>query len=114
VPGHSRRYTVFSRGTPVMPHGPDSSDNRHPNPRVNTAAFCPFDTREVGGVPFRVATLESACDWLLSEAVPRKAAVNVRLANAYNVALANQHPRYRALLAGGGINFPDGTPVVWF
>ncbi|MDF0530640.1 WecB/TagA/CpsF family glycosyltransferase [Tsukamurella sp. 8F] len=38
----------------------------------------------------------------------------VRLSNAYCVALANQDPEYRAVLAGPGWNFPDGAPVAYF
>ncbi|WP_141677848.1 WecB/TagA/CpsF family glycosyltransferase [Microbacterium oleivorans] len=35
----------------------------------------------------------------------------VRLANAYNVALASRDRDYRELLNAGGMNYPDGAPV---
>lgn len=73
-----------------------------------------FPVIDVGGVPFQVTTLEDACDWLLaSAATPRRAGLNVRLANAYNVALASEDSGYKGLLTEQGVNFPDGTPVVW-
>lgn len=68
----------------------------------------------VGGVPFQVTTLDDASEWLLTSAGPRHEGLNVRLANAYNVALANKDASYGELLAHHGVNFPDGTPVMWF
>ena len=73
-----------------------------------------FAQREVAGIPFSVASLNVVTDWLLTEAAAQHLAVNVRLANAYNVALADTDDAYAALLVNHGINFPDGTPVVWF
>lgn len=73
-----------------------------------------FAHREVAGVPFAVSTLDGAVKWLIDEAAPQGLAVNVRLANAYNVALADNDPEYSKLLRDHGINFPDGTPVVWY
>lgn len=73
-----------------------------------------FPVTDVGGIPFQVATLEDACDWLLTSAIPLRTGLNVRLANAYNVALASHDSRYKRVLTGDGVNFPDGTPVVWF
>ncbi|TXK15411.1 WecB/TagA/CpsF family glycosyltransferase [Microbacterium saccharophilum] len=79
-------------------------------PPVNHA----FETRTVGSIPFCVASPEDATTWLLDAEDRRAAPVNVRLANAYNVALADRDPSYRQLLVEEGVNFPDGTPVVWF
>lgn len=79
-----------------------------------TPANSPFVSVNVGDVPFRVATIESASAWLLLEAAPSRLAINVRLANAYNVALAGTDSAYGDLLRTEGVNFPDGTPVVWF
>jgi N-acetylglucosaminyldiphosphoundecaprenol N-acetyl-beta-D-mannosaminyltransferase len=73
-----------------------------------------FAHRVVAGVPFAVSSLDETVDWLLAEAAPQRIPVNVRLANAYNVALADEDPEYAALLSDHGINFPDGTPVVWY
>lgn len=72
-----------------------------------------FVSREVAGVPFAVASLDEAVEWLITEAAPNRLPVNVRLANAYNVALAAGDASYRKLLSAHGVNFPDGTPVVW-
>jgi len=72
----------------------------------------PFEVARVGGVPFQAATLEEASDWVLRAAASGDA-LNVRLANAFNVALADKHPSYKQLLSSAGVNFPDGTPVVW-
>ncbi|PYE20198.1 N-acetylglucosaminyldiphosphoundecaprenol N-acetyl-beta-D-mannosaminyltransferase [Williamsia limnetica] len=47
------------------------------------------------------------------DAGARGESIPVRLSNAYCVALASADQDYRALLNAGGINFPDGTPVVW-
>ncbi|MDN4484182.1 WecB/TagA/CpsF family glycosyltransferase [Demequina lignilytica] len=73
----------------------------------------PFETRLVGHVPFGVASPPEIAHWLISSAIPRRLAVNVRLANAFNVALADQQGEYRHLLATGGVNFADGAPVAW-
>lgn len=71
-------------------------------------------TISVGRVPFQVSDIETATRWLLTTAVPRREGVSVRLANAYTVALASRDPSYLAALTTTGVNFPDGTPVVWF
>lgn len=73
-----------------------------------------FDASNVGGVPFLVSSPDEASDWLISVAAVERIPVNVRLANAYNVALASKDSAYRRLLTDQGMNFPDGTPVVWF
>lgn len=74
----------------------------------------PFLVSHVGGVAFQRCTPEQAVQWLISDVIPNQTPVNVRLGNAYNVALAHKDDRYRRLLTHGGVNFPDGTPVVWF
>ena len=74
----------------------------------------PFDVSIVGGIPFQVTDLKRASQWLIHDASPRHLAVNIRLANAYNVALAADDDSYRNVLVEQGINFPDGKPVVWF
>jgi N-acetylglucosaminyldiphosphoundecaprenol N-acetyl-beta-D-mannosaminyltransferase len=66
----------------------------------------------VGKVPFVATDLEGATEYIVkiaSEKIP----VSVRLSNAYCVALASKDEQYAALLTDGGVNFPDGTPVVW-
>lgn len=73
-----------------------------------------FPVVTVAQVPFRVATLEGASDWIIDAANNRRTHPNVRLANAYNVALANKDAEYGRLLVNEGVNFPDGAPVVWF
>ncbi|WP_295835794.1 WecB/TagA/CpsF family glycosyltransferase [uncultured Microbacterium sp.] len=74
-----------------------------------------FDLVEVGGIPFAVANLRQTVHWIARRAISRSGGVNVRFANAWNVALANDDSDYmRLLLQSNSINFPDGTPVVWF
>lgn len=71
-----------------------------------------FERTLVGTVPFEVTNLQSAIDYVVNEALARTP-VPVRLANAYCVAVASKDLKYRGLLSGEGVNFPDGTPVVW-
>lgn len=73
-----------------------------------------FPVITVARVPFQVTTLENAADWLIESATERRRHPNVRLANAYNVALAQTDADYGALLIDEGLNFPDGAPVAWF
>lgn len=71
-------------------------------------------TIEVGEIPFHVSSPSDASDWLRS-AASRKVPVSVRFANAYCVALASKDEGYKTVLTDPrGVNFPDGTPVVWF
>lgn len=74
----------------------------------------PFPSVTVAQVPFAVTSLDSAVQWLLEDAAPQRLAINIRLANAYTVSIAQGDPNYRELLISQGLNFPDGTPVVWF
>ncbi|MBN9202350.1 MAG: WecB/TagA/CpsF family glycosyltransferase [Microbacterium chocolatum] len=83
-------------------------------PQPFTEKFAELEVRYVGGIPFVVSTLNDAVEWLISFAAPKGLGVNVRLANAYNVALASSDPNYAQLLKESGMNFPDGTPVAWF
>jgi N-acetylglucosaminyldiphosphoundecaprenol N-acetyl-beta-D-mannosaminyltransferase len=71
-----------------------------------------FSTLQVAGIPFAVTNPKKAADWVLS-AASTHSAVAVRLSNAYCVALASEDDKYRQILLDEGINFPDGTPVVW-
>jgi N-acetylglucosaminyldiphosphoundecaprenol N-acetyl-beta-D-mannosaminyltransferase len=72
-----------------------------------------FPVAYVGGIPFAIADLASAVAWLQTAAL-RGDSISVRLANAYCVSLAEKDRTYRAVLTDSGVNFPDGTPVVWF
>ena len=67
----------------------------------------------VGTVPFDVTTLSGGVSRVISAALASEP-ISIRLSNAYCVALASQDVEYQALLNGPGLNFPDGTPVVWF
>lgn len=69
--------------------------------------------RLVGGVPFQVTSLQRTAEWVLSLATGPRRALNVRFLNAWNVALAHRDAEYRLLLTRQGVNFPDGSPVVW-
>lgn len=79
-----------------------------------TQPLTTFPVVHVAGVPFHATSLEDAAESILKMASERSAYPNVRLANAYNVALAKEDPSYGALLTQEGVNLPDGTPVVWF
>lgn len=85
-------------------------------PAVPSESEHPFDTIDVGGIPFAATRLQGAADWLISHAANRHTknrGTSVRLANAYCVALANRDARYGGLLKTSGVNFPDGAPVQW-
>ncbi|WP_415976060.1 WecB/TagA/CpsF family glycosyltransferase [Rhodococcus sp. 077-4] len=66
----------------------------------------------VGSVPFEVTTLRRASQLVIENGM-QKRGVSIRLANAFCVARAAEDAEYDRLLNGPGINFPDGTPVVW-
>lgn len=72
-----------------------------------------FPTSYVGTVPFASTNLQRATSFVIDAAVNRLA-LPIRLSNAYCVALAGSDRTYRELLNGNGVNFPDGTPVIWF
>lgn len=74
----------------------------------------PFAVSRVGGVPFQSTTFAEAVAWVVDVAANDHLAVNVRLANAWNVALADKNASYHDLLSKYGVNFPDGAPVAWF
>lgn len=67
----------------------------------------------VGKVPFHATSLQSAVSRVTAAAHSREP-ISIRLSNAYCVALAAKDDNYSRLLNSHGINFPDGTPVVWF
>lgn len=66
----------------------------------------------VGLVPFSALTPMDAVNYVLESSSVRKPTA-VRLSNAYCVAIASRDADYAKLLNGSGVNFPDGTPVVW-
>ncbi|MEH3154983.1 MAG: WecB/TagA/CpsF family glycosyltransferase [Gordonia paraffinivorans] len=63
----------------------------------------------VGTVPVAVTVIGEVVDHLVT--VPSRAGEAIRLISAKEVAEASVDPDYRHLLAGDGINIPDGTPV---
>lgn len=67
---------------------------------------------DVADVPFAVTSLDDAVEHVL-DAAGRGVGQNLRFANAYCLALAHRDDDYHRVLASDGINFPDGTPVVW-
>lgn len=67
---------------------------------------------EVGRIPFRRIEFRDAVSLIVELAVCARP-MAVRLANAYCVASAASDRSYAALLSQGGINLPDGQPVVW-
>ncbi|MDV8055981.1 WecB/TagA/CpsF family glycosyltransferase [Rhodococcus sp. IEGM 1343] len=72
-----------------------------------------FPTSYVGTVPFASTDLNGAASFVIDSA-QKQVSIPIRLSNAYCVALAGNDGNYSRLLNGRGVNFPDGTPVVWF
>lgn len=73
-----------------------------------------FETDSVGGVTFVRADVKQTSRWIIEELARGKAGINVRLANAYNVALASKSQSYAAVLGDArGVNLPDGSPIAW-
>jgi len=71
-----------------------------------------FETDSVGGVVFARADVEQVSRWLTHDLASDGVGINLRLANAYNIALASKSSSYAAILADSrGINLPDGSPV---
>lgn len=66
----------------------------------------------VGRVPFRVASVRRATEQIIDSALGAEP-ISVRFSNSYCVALASKDEQYAAVLSGSGVNYPDGTPVVW-
>ncbi|WP_307096260.1 WecB/TagA/CpsF family glycosyltransferase [Rhodococcus sp. SORGH_AS_0301] len=64
-------------------------------------------------MPFEVTSLTKATSTVMALARDQSAQP-IRLANAYCVAAANSDDTYMEILRGPGMNFPDGSPVVWF
>ena len=89
--------------------------NAVPEPRSERLHGADFEVVDVGGIPFTVADPQRTVRWIVDLAMSRRGGINVRFANAWNVALASDDPTYkRLLLQPDCVNFPDGTPVVWF
>jgi len=89
--------------------------NANPERQSGSHDRSDFDLVNVGGIPFAVADLQQTVRWIVDRALSRRGGINVRFANAWNVALAGEDSAYKRLLVQPGcLNFPDGTPVVWF
>ncbi|MGY4783670.1 WecB/TagA/CpsF family glycosyltransferase [Rhodococcus opacus] len=71
-----------------------------------------LERRGVGHIPFGVTTLQGATQTVIEAAV-KGVPMPIRLSNAYCVALASTDEKYRAVMNGPGVNFPDGTPIPW-
>lgn len=87
-----------------------------PTEKVFTAGLAlRHDQHRVGGVAFTVATLDSAVDQLLRDAVDesRSRGWSVRLANAYSVVVADEDVQYAEVLNGVGATYADGAPIEW-
>lgn len=68
-------------------------------------------TRPLAGIPLQMATPETAAKWVCQMAVGDLGPVDVHLANAYTIALADGDSDFRAVLTGAVANFPDGRPL---
>lgn len=72
------------------------------------------DRRDVGGLDFTVIPLDEAVDLVVGLGMappPGSPGFAVHFGNAYNVALANANPEYRALLQRADLLASDGMPV---
>jgi N-acetylglucosaminyldiphosphoundecaprenol N-acetyl-beta-D-mannosaminyltransferase len=72
-----------------------------------------FATRQVAGIPIVMTNSTDAAIWICGEAQSKRGAgIDVHLANAYTVALAESDASFRESLVGGVV-FPDGKPLAW-
>ncbi|WP_191834795.1 WecB/TagA/CpsF family glycosyltransferase [Gordonia ajococcus] len=69
-------------------------------------------TAEVAGVPLQVTSEHEAVKTIIGLAL-NHSPTPVRFCNAHTIASADANETYRSSLQSRGINFPDGTPVVW-
>lgn len=73
-----------------------------------------IETDSVGGVTFVRSDVERISSWLTGNLACSGAGINLRLANAYNVALASKSRFYASVMSDPrGVNLPDGTPIAW-
>ena len=92
-------------------HDAGQYDAARPDQQIPTLLQLP--RANVGPIPFRVATFDTAVAAVLA-AAQRRVGVPVHFANAYTVALADTDPAYLALFTGSDVAvFSDGVPVVW-
>ncbi len=80
---------------------------------MNAETPPPVPRRPVGRVEFTVVPFEDAVTMVVDDGGDLRVGRAVHFANAYSIALADRHPDYAEILAGGDIVFPDGAPVVW-
>ncbi len=90
-----------------------SDDAAGSAPRPSAPPGWDAEIRFVGSLPFHVGHLDDVVDWVVTVAARNHLPINARFLNAWNVALARKDADYRRLLMQRGINFPDGTPIVW-
>lgn len=64
------------------------------------------------GVRVDPRSMQAAADQVLAAAADGRA-LAVHLVNAYTLSLAARDPSFAALLDRGGLNLPDGMPLVW-
>ena len=68
----------------------------------------------MAGLRIQVTTLGEAVNSILAKSLESlDDGCPVRFINAYSLALSVRHDEYRSILAGPGVNFPDGAPVAW-
>lgn len=84
------------------------------NRRTSYAVARPLAVVPCAGVPITACTREEAADEVVRLAASGlDRGIAVHLCNAYTLALADLSSDLKALLRGGGLNFPDGKSVVW-
>lgn len=73
-----------------------------------------FTTRRLAGVPIAMTTSSDAALWVCDTAGSSlTGGVDIHLANAYTIALAESDLSFRSTLLNGAVVFPDGKPLAW-
>jgi len=71
-------------------------------------------TRRLAGIPVVMTTANHAARWVVSRAQAHTSdGIDVHLANAYTLALAESDTTFRDTLINGPVVFPDGKPLAW-
>jgi N-acetylglucosaminyldiphosphoundecaprenol N-acetyl-beta-D-mannosaminyltransferase len=69
-------------------------------------------TGTLNGISVEKTSLDDAVAMLVRGVSSHAPAQALRLVNSYTFALADTDPAYQSLLAGSGVNLPDGKPLV--
>lgn len=82
-------------------------------PHNRSAPLRKLEARSLGGLPFLIATPETASRSVIEFSQSEHEGAAIHLLNAYSIALAQNDSRFRSALLGKACNFPDGKPLSW-